>query len=90
VAMKRQKSGGSSHGLPDGLFSKNPKLGKLSMEVLTMEDVGIFMAILSIFLPFGIISPVLVYFFPVLVYFPPFWNVAQRKIWQPWIYVRQK
>jgi hypothetical protein len=23
--------------------------------------------------------------FPVFVYFSPFWYVASRKIWQPWI-----
>jgi hypothetical protein len=35
------------------------------------------MTIWSILRPFGI-------FYGHLVYFPPSWYVAQRKIWQPW------
>jgi hypothetical protein len=49
------------------------------LEGLAMEDVGIFMATLSILRPnatFGTFCGHLVHFFP-------FWFIVQRKIWQP-------
>jgi hypothetical protein len=56
-----------------------------------MEDVDIFylhfvycMAVWYILWSFGIFYSHLVYLLEILVYFPPFWYVVARKIWQPW------
>jgi hypothetical protein len=44
-----------------------------------------FMAILYVLRPFGIIYGRLEnLFYDNLVYFPPFWYIVSRKIWQPW------
>jgi hypothetical protein len=42
-----------------------------------------FKAIWSVLLMFGTFYGHLVYFVVILVYFPRFWYVVTRKIWQP-------
>jgi hypothetical protein len=53
-----------------------------------MEEVGIFIDILSILRPIGIFYGPLVIFCGNLVYFYPFWYVVPWKIWQHWL-IRQ-
>jgi hypothetical protein len=60
------------------------QFGKI-LEGLAREDVGIFMAILSILQPTGIFYGHLVHFVVIWYIFCPFWYVAARKIWQPWL-----
>jgi hypothetical protein len=66
--------------LPDGIFSNQKfKFGYI-LEGLALKDVGshlvYFTALRYILCPFGIFNGY-------LVYFPPFWYVVPRKIWQP-------
>jgi hypothetical protein len=56
-------------GLPDGIFSyQKSEFGDIG-KGLEMENVGMFYGYLEYFTDMGIFSP--------------FWNVVQRKIWQP-------
>jgi hypothetical protein len=48
-----------------------------------VDDVGIFMPILSIFRPNGLFYGHLVQFVVIWYLFYPFWYVVLRKIWQP-------
>jgi hypothetical protein len=57
---------------------KNPNLGKF-WRVLQWKMLIYFIATWSILQPFRI-------FYCRLVYFPPFWYVASRKIWQHWLH----
>jgi hypothetical protein len=71
-------------GLPDSTNIFEPKIPNwVNFGGLAMENVGIFYGVWShfaaiwyIFCPFGI-------FCGNVVYFPPFWYVVPRKIWQP-------
>jgi hypothetical protein len=49
-----------------------------------MENVGIFYVNLVYFTAIGNIFWTFGIFCDNLVYFPPFWYVVPRKIWQPW------
>jgi hypothetical protein len=66
------------------IFS-NPKsqLGKILGGLLTMQDVGIFLAILSSLRPNGIFYGHLVHFVVDWYIFFPFWYFLPRNIWQP-------
>jgi hypothetical protein len=83
MAFRTFQTFGLLPGLPDCIFSnQKSQFGKFLGD-LAMEDVRIFYGhfvyfpdIWYILWPFGIISPV-------LVYFSAFWYVAPRKIWQP-------
>jgi hypothetical protein len=76
-------------GLPDGtyihIFSNQKSQFGLILEGLAMQDVGIFMAIWSVFRPFGRFSGHLVYFVAIWYIFPIFWYVLPRKIWHAWV-----
>jgi hypothetical protein len=63
-------------GLPDGIFPNQKSHFGYILEDLAMEDVGAFMAIWSIMLPFGIC-------YGYLVYFLPFWYVVPKKSGNP-------
>jgi hypothetical protein len=49
-----------------------------------MEDVCIFLGHLVYFTAFRVTSWTFGKFCGNLAYFPPFWYVVPRKIWQPW------
>jgi hypothetical protein len=57
--------------LPDGIFLNQKSHFWLILESLAMEDVGIFMAIWSIFQPFGRFSGHFVYFVAIWHIFHP-------------------
>jgi hypothetical protein len=63
-------------GLPDGILSDQKSQFGYILEVLAMEDDGIFCCHLVYFTAFGT-------FYGYLLYFSPFWYVLPRKIWQP-------
>jgi hypothetical protein len=53
----------------------------LILEVLAIEDVGLFLGnVVYVLLPFWYKYV----FYGKFGMFPPFWYVAPRKIWQPW------
>jgi hypothetical protein len=71
-------------GSPDGINSNQKIPIWVSFGDLEIDIVGIFygqlehlMAIWYILLPFSNFMAIL------YVYFPPFWNIVSRKIWQP-------
>jgi hypothetical protein len=69
--------------LPDGIFSNQKSQFGYILEVLAMEDVGIFYEHLAYFNAIWYILRSFSLFRGYLVYFFPFWYVAPRKIWQP-------
>jgi hypothetical protein len=69
-------------GLPDGLFSKNPNLGKF-LRALDCKMFIYFMAIWNILRTFGIFYDHLVHFMIIWYIFPHFDMFRPRKIWQP-------
>jgi hypothetical protein len=71
-------------GLPDGLFSNQKSKFGLILEGLAMEDDGTFYVLLVHFTVFCYILWTFGIVRGNLVYFPPFWYFAPRKIWQPW------
>jgi hypothetical protein len=72
----------SRKGLPDG-FNFKPKIPNW-LKIGGLEDVGNFMKYgLIIIRPFCIFCDHLVIIYGNLVYFPRFWYVLRRKIWQP-------
>jgi hypothetical protein len=77
----------SNKGLPDGIFSNQKSQFGFISECLVEKDFAkiychlvYYSAILNILWPFGIIYGYFGIFFP-------FWYVAPRKIWQPWVTV---
>jgi hypothetical protein len=67
----------SAAGLPDGLFSNQKSKFWSILEVLAMDNSGIFMAIWRMFRTFGIVL------YGTFGTFFPFWYIVPPKIWQP-------
>jgi hypothetical protein len=68
--------------------TKNPNLGKF-LRVLQWKMLKYFMDIGSILQQIGLFYDHLVCFMVIwYMYFSPFWYVAPRKIWHPWILKR--
>jgi hypothetical protein len=72
----------SKTGLPDGIFSYQKSQFGYMLEGLEMENVGIFYGHLKYVTSTGRFFVRLKIFGRHLIYFPPFWYIAPRKIWQ--------
>jgi hypothetical protein len=70
--------------MPDGLFSNQKSQFGQILEGLAMENVRNFVSIVY-FSAIGNMLWLFCIFCGHLVYFPPFWCVVPRKIWQPCI-----
>jgi hypothetical protein len=77
-------------GLPNGVFLyRKSQLGYI-FEGLRMKNDADLLIPLTFLLPFGIFYGNSVYFVIILVYsYYTFWYAAPRKIWQPWMKLKQ-